>query len=506
MSSISLNPDKMTAATIAIFDLMSDGEWHENQTIIAHGAALCAAEERDEALKNGQRVRRKSLASGKEISEDDLVVSGAKDMVRNRLMIAVRGERLERTKTHHRMRPAMQTAWMATRPARPHLRAVTAADTAAPSDCFVDTPVVADAPAKATRKRRESADLIFGGIPEADGWASAPLMLKTRVHFHTEFGAPLPLDEFRAAMPAGCETTFDETTDLYRVDGPHGTGDTIRAAIRDWCNARNIVTKNLRIEKDLKRRTINDLDPNFVADLCMHYAKYSQGRLRRHTTTLQFHFNDHEDLNQQVFEWILDALSLYDDASGVPFGAFLSGKISNWVNDLNRHKYGRVISDTELKHNRAMQAFFTENGRKPTDAELAEVMGQDLTTVRKNAHVVSTLQGLRNIGTLDVAPGDGEVHLPDNDFCDDRHDAALQQSLLSQIMTKACDVDETARGKLATKPNVLGWVAWYGSIWGGQNKTELSTALSTSMRNMTEYKERAEVRMREQQSTFVNGG
>jgi hypothetical protein len=514
MTAISLNPEKMTPLTVALFDRMSDGDWHDNQDLITYGAALAVESDRDEALKNGRRVCRKSLASGKDISEERLIESGAKDMVRNRLMIAVRGSRLERTKTHHRMGEETRLAWASIRPAASaqRFRIITdqpAETTSAPTSAARSTAalsLVADhnddtvstdpTAEKKTRKRRNNtAELVFGGIPEAEGWVSAPLVLKSRVHFHTEYGVPLDLDAFREFLPTDCEVSFDEGTGLYRVDCDHGTGTQIRDLIRDWCDTNGVKTKSLRAEHNLRRRTLTALDPTFLSDLCIHYAKYSQGRQRRHSTTLQFHFTDPDDLRQQIFEWVLEAVCRYDENSGVPFGAFLSEKISCWVHDLNRNKYGRILSDTELKYQRALQTFVTDNGRKPTETELAAAMGQEIGTFRKNAQVVATLQGLRNIGTLDVAPGESEVHLPDDEFSDDRYSDELQQSLLSQIMTTSCDVDKTARGKLKEMPNVLGWVAWYEQTWGGKNKTELSTGLSTSMRNMNEYTDRVRVRM-----------
>lgn len=510
MTSISLNPEKMTPSTVAIFDLMSDGEWHLNQTLIATGAILCATEEREEALKNGHRVRRKAIASGREVTEADLIASGAKDMVRNRLMIAVRGHRLERTKTHHRMLPEVCTAWNTLRPAadRPVIEVPTvttptrtkarlsAVPNTTPAEaCFTD-PVAATTPKP---RRTHPADLVFGGMPEAEGWATAPLTLRSRVHFRTENGE-VPLDDFRRDLPFGSDVAYDEGTGLYRVDCEHGTGDQVRDFIRDWCEERGLKAKSLRAEHNVRRRNIADLNPDFLSDLCVYYAQYSRGRVNKHKSTLQFHFTDRDDEQQQVFEWILEAVSRFDDTAEVPFGAFLSERISKWVHDLNRSKYGRIASDTELKYQRALQEFTSRHGRKPTEREMADLLGQDLTTFRKNAQVVSTLQGLRNVSTLDAAPDEGEIALPDEERTEDRYEEALKASLLSQVLTVSCDVDPDARGKLSSNPNVLGWATWYETLWGDKNKTELSNGLGTSMRNMNEYAERARLRMETHQS------
>jgi hypothetical protein len=42
---------------------------------------------------------------------------------------------------------------------------------------------------------------VFGGIPEAEGWALAPITSRDRVHFRVD--RELPLEEFRAELPDG---------------------------------------------------------------------------------------------------------------------------------------------------------------------------------------------------------------------------------------------------------------------------------------------------------------
>ena len=473
-----INPDHLTPATIAVYDLMSDGAWYDNQILIAHGAQVCAREERDEALKNGRRVRRKALAKGGTLTDAELIESGSKDIIRNRLMVGVRGGRLERADNKHRMAKDTCRAWIAARPdldraaiALPEIapKPVKAPTPARPFVATV-TPIKAAAAAKKSTTRN-NAPLIFGGIPEAEGFAAAPLELRSRVHFRTE-NLPVPLDEFRADLPAGSHVTLDEGDGLYRVDCDHGTGTTLRDFIRDWCDARGIITKSLRPEHDVRRRSLRDLEAQFLADLCVHYANYSKGRLRRHLTTLKFHFNDDDDLAQQVFEWILEAVSRFDDSQNVPFGAYLSQRLTAWVHDLNRNRYGRTLTDAELMQQRATQQFVSENGRKPTERELAGLLGQNL-----------------------AANGDMEIPLPDANFSDDRIIDETTQSLLSQVMTRACAVDPAARGKLASNPNVLGWIAWYETTFCGVTKTDLAEGLSTSMRNMSVYADRVEERM-----------
>ena len=44
--------------------------------------------------------------------------------------------------------------------------------------------------------------LVFGGIPEAEGWALAPITPRDRVHFRTD--RELPLEELRRGVPTAC--------------------------------------------------------------------------------------------------------------------------------------------------------------------------------------------------------------------------------------------------------------------------------------------------------------
>jgi hypothetical protein len=39
---------------------------------------------------------------------------------------------------------------------------------------------------------------------------------------------------------------------------------------------------------------------------------------------------------------------------------------------------------------------------------------------------------------------------------------------------------------------VLGWATWYLTTWGGHTKTQLSSELATSVRNMNVYADRVE--------------
>ena len=90
-------------------------------------------------------------------------------------------------------------------------------------------PVSRPRPAATDRRNRVRQPLVFGGIPEAEGWALAPITPRDRVHFRVDH--ELPLEEFRADLPDGVTVSYDQGDGLYRVDGePAGR----RRVLADW--------------------------------------------------------------------------------------------------------------------------------------------------------------------------------------------------------------------------------------------------------------------------------
>jgi hypothetical protein len=347
-------------------------------------------------------------------------------------------------------------------------------------------------PTLATDKtNRVRQPLVFGGIPEADGWALAPITPRDRVHFRVDH--ELPLDEFRADLPDGVTVSYDQGDGLYRVDGACGSASVLADWIRAWAARHGSSTIGLRAETDVRRRAPRDLPADFLNDLCRHYGPVSLKRLQRNMSTIRLHLPDPDDLGQQVYEWVLKAVSQYDETKGVPFGAFLATQLSKWVHDLGRNAHGRTAADTEHKQQKAIAAFIAEHQRRPSEKELAAYMGQSVATLRRNSQTVATLNGLRNLQSLDGGPDATEILLPDSSEAPDEIMGEAEQTLLSHALTAACAPDPNARrDQRAGQPNVLGWATWYLTTWGGQTKTQLSQDLNTSVRNMNVYADRVE--------------
>ncbi|WP_346621866.1 flagellar biosynthesis protein FliA [Blastococcus montanus] len=333
--------------------------------------------------------------------------------------------------------------------------------------------------------------LVFGGIPEAEGWALAPITPRDRVHFRAD--RELPLEQFGRELPDGVSVSYDQGDGLYRVDGACGSAAVLADWVKAWCAGQGITTIGLRAETNVRRRAPRDLPPDFLNDLCRHYGPVSLKRLQRNMSTIRLHLPDPDDLGQQVFEWVLKAVAQYDETKSVPFGAFLATQLSKWVHDLGRNAHGRTAADTEHKQQKAIAAFMAEHQRRPSEKELAAFMGQSVATLRRNSQTVATLNGLRNLQSLDGAPDATEILLPDSSEAPDEIMGEAEQTLLSHALTAACQPDPQARpDQRAGQPNVLGWATWYLTTWGGQTKTQLSSDLNTSVRNMNVYADRVE--------------
>jgi len=162
---------------------------------------------------------------------------------------------------------------------------------------------------------------------------------------------------------------------------------------------------------------------------------------------------------------------------------------------LGRSAFGRTAVDAELRQQRAIATFQQANRHRPSDPELAAVLGQSLATVRRNTQTIAVIAALRNIQSLDDHLEGREIPLPDVTDATDEIMSDVHQSLLSHALTASCAPDPQASGR-ASQANVLGWVTWYATTWAGLTKTELSQSLGTSMRNMNVHGERAGARMR----------
>src|SRR5687768_17953964 len=145
-------------------------------------------------------------------------------------------------------------------------------------------------------RSRARQPLVFGGIPEAEGWVLAPITPRDRVHFRVDH--ELPLEEFRAELPDGVTVSYDQGDGLYRVDGACGSAAVLADWVKAWAARHGSSTIGLRAETDVRRRAPRDLPADFLNDLCRHYGPVSLKRLQRNMSTIRLHLPDPDDLGQ----------------------------------------------------------------------------------------------------------------------------------------------------------------------------------------------------------------
>jgi DNA-directed RNA polymerase specialized sigma subunit len=144
------------------------------------------------------------------------------------------------------------------------------------------------------------------------------------------------------------------------------------------------------------------------------------------------HIPEQEDIQQQIYLWIIDAVARYDEKTCIPFAAYLSAVLQKWVHNLNRKAHGRSAADNELKHSRAIALFETNNGRTPTMAELAAELGESVEKVQKDSISIRMVSNLRSMTTLDS--DDFTVPLVAKETTSDEVEQELEKTLLSAAL------------------------------------------------------------------------
>lgn len=238
----------------------------------------------------------------------------------------------------------------------------------------------------------------FGGVLEDEGWAKAPLKPCNLLHFRAESHVDAATI---AALLTDTDAKVSQDEDgLLRITTLRGT-EVYRLLKEAGKNDPSLKITGVRLNINAKRRNLDELPPRFIDDLCSFYGSFAKILLRRSMSSITKHIADPEDQQQQIYLWILDAVARYDEKTCIPFAAYLSTVLQKWVHNLNRKAHGRSAADNELKHSRAVTAFEASNGRKPTISELADLLGETVDKVSKDAVSIQMVSNLRSMTTLD---------------------------------------------------------------------------------------------------------
>lgn len=287
----------------------------------------------------------------------------------------------------------------------------------------------------------------FGKLLEDDGWLHAPLRRTALVHFRADSSVDKKavesilaerMDEFSVSIDeAGLiRVIADEGALVYRI---------MREAGKERPELR---IKSVRLNNKVFRRNLEDLPPRFFQELCEFYGGFSKNLLKSSMSSITAHIQDHEDIQQQIYLWIIDAVERYDEKTSIPFAAYLATMLKKWVHNLNRSAHGRSIADSELKHVRAITKYETEHGRRPTNEELAHLLGESVDKVRADAFSVSVVSNLRSTTTLNS--DDFTVPLIATETSTDDIESDLDKTVLTvSLLATALDLLEETNGKSA---------------------------------------------------------
>lgn len=330
----------------------------------------------------------------------------------------------------------------------------------------------------------------FGGLLEDDGWAKAPLKDYDLVHFKAD--GSLSRQTVHATV-GGKISLIQIENGLYRIFNKNG--EEVLENLKELKeNQPHYEIRSMRLEKELKRRDLEDLPAGYLSDLCKYYGKFAKILLRPYASVIAKHIPDHDDVQQQIYLWVLDAVQRYDDSTSIPFAAYLGTSLTKWVHNLNRNAFGRSVADAELKHSRAITTFKLEHGREPRVEELAKILDVEVSAVKKESLVINTVVNLRNVATIHTEETD--IPIPSTEMVDDNLNQLVTNTLLSASIVTAVREDMAKRN---TQKDLTGLLAVYYETWGAvaaSKKTKMWLRTSKTQTTMKRVLLLAKERMR----------
>ena len=248
---------------------------------------------------------------------------------------------------------------------------------------------------------------------------------------------------------------IDHATQLIRIFAP--VGYPIKEKLLDLKTKQpNLGIYSVRLEKNLRRRQLNNLPDQYISGLCEYYGKFAKVLLRPYMSSITKHIKEYDDIQQQVYLWVIEAIQRYDAETSIPFAAYLASSLKKWVFNLARESYGRSIADLELKHARTATEFRNENGREATADELMEALNVSGTAMSKDKLAIATVANLRNAATIHQEEGDIQIASEQN--IEQEIEDMVNDTILSAAITQAAT---------ETKLSASALLAIYYSTWGG---------------------------------------
>jgi DNA-directed RNA polymerase specialized sigma subunit len=443
----------MAASTVAMYDILMDGDWHQAGTLQLEGALALISADFETAVKLGQKSRKNA-----DLAPYEYALSGGNDQARNNLMIGERSGRLIRKGTMWRMYADSCRAWHEASQGHEH--------------DLTDVPDGHDPDKIRT----------FAGITETRAFEAVPVQLKDRVIFRTNF--EIPPATWAIGMSLSWHMSQDSNTGLYRIDGPARHGKIIEAYVRDWCEEAGIIPTDMRVIERVKNRDLTRLPPGFLDGLVRFYQPFLTRRMRKAMTTIQTHIHDRDDQAQQFAEWVLSAVREYDESKSVPFGAYLIGRTHNKVHDLTRERLGRTNADHQNRVRKIIGEFVQAEGRAPTNNEIADLMGK---TPDEYANISQTLDTAAKVHGPTSIQGIWE----DNQEIQIAAAFDVTENVLSDVDAAAATAAVVGACMFGEEdPNLVALGHMYMHYWSGLPKSQTADLMGVSTQVVSSATER----------------
>ncbi len=173
----------------------------------------------------------------------------------------------------------------------------------------------------------QSCPRFFGGILEDDIWPSAPLRTVSMVTLSTH-----------------PERSPEEVHDVALSYGGYIVNDGgVGNIVRIMCaSSRPLIgfLKGLGLSKTIRstevhRRELVDIDDEVLSDMVRFYLVFTKSIIKGKMSIILGNI-PREEIESQLYVWIVDGIRRFDEKASVPFGAYLADRVKRWAFDLSR--------------------------------------------------------------------------------------------------------------------------------------------------------------------------
>lgn len=326
-------------------------------------------------------------------------------------------------------------------------------------------------PMKATTKNM-NAPRFFGGILEDDGWTLAPLRKIDVVHCHANDDSA-ELIKNKVGYHGITLYNFEGLVRVFTLNGQY-----VNSIIKQLKDENPyLVISGIRTDKDSRRRELCDLPQDFVQEMCEFYGVFAHALLRQSMSSVKKHILERDDIQQQIYMWIIDAIQRYDHTTAIPFAAYLHSAMNRWVHDLSRKSFGRAVADSELQIARARSSFALEHNRQPTVDELAHLLGGNVQKTKKKILDVSSVASIRDTSSL-YREDNSELPVIANEKADTNIHNEVENAILSAALVSSAK-------NMPSGPDIVSWCNIYARTWGEGTSDKVSASEKEVMHAMS---------------------